>query len=88
MTTILASMEIENDHYPYYVAPELQKEREKSSLVWQELMDVVLGWEFVTMKRDKGKRCLMLEKSMHDERCLTVIYCARVVFAVCNIVYA
>ena len=50
-------MEIENDHYPYYAAPELQKEREKSSLVWQELMEVVLGLEFVTMKREKGMLC-------------------------------
>ena len=31
--------------------------REKSSLVWQELMEVVLGLEFVTMKREKGMLC-------------------------------
>ena len=44
-------------HISYYAAPDLQKEREKSSLVWQELMEVVLGLEFVTMKREKGMLC-------------------------------
>ena len=57
VTTILASMELEEDDYSFGEAPDqLQMERERSSLVWQELMDVVLGWEFVTMKRDKGMR--------------------------------
>lgn len=52
---VVASMEPEDDYYPINEAPDqLQMERERSSLVWQELMDVVLGWEFVTMKRDKG----------------------------------
>ena len=37
-----------------FIAPELRIERERSKLVLEELMDVVLGKEYMQMKHEMG----------------------------------